>query len=205
MIDVAGISASTISLLAALSRAFSLLTTQLFNKYFKDWEYRGLIQLNALFAILIAPLTLIYALRLNLGMGIPDLFCIIITEYVSWSLGRCFVFLLIQVIITKICPKHIEATSFAFMAIILNVRGLLSSYTGSWINEIWVGCTQSDLSDYWKLVVIPVVCSLLPPLFFIWLIPKRKSIEDIQHSENKETLQKVDSCDKPSLKSKKID
>ena len=66
------------------------------------------------------------------------------------------------------------------MASILNLSGLIRSHSGAWINEQWVGCGQSDLSNYWKLVAIGAACSMLPSLFFIRLIPTRKSIEGAQ-------------------------
>ena len=178
MIDVVGISDSTLSLLGVLGYACSLLSTQLFNSYFKDWEYQSLIKMNAVIELLLAPLSMIFILRLNEGLGIPDMALIIFTSQVSSILGKCLVFLPMSVIMGKICPEHIEATSFALLAGISNFRSQISSYTGTWINEKYVGCTNSDLGNYWKLGVIELVCSMLP-LFFIWLIPTRKSIEDI--------------------------
>ena len=79
MIDVAGISASTIALMGVLGQVFSLLTTQLFNSYFKDWEYRWLIRLNAVVGLLIAPISMVFALRLNVALGIPDLVLLVFT------------------------------------------------------------------------------------------------------------------------------
>ena len=79
MIDVVGISDSTLALLGVLGYACSLLGTQLFNSYFKDWEYRWLIRLNAVVGLLIAPISMVFALRLNVAMGIPDLVLLVFT------------------------------------------------------------------------------------------------------------------------------
>ena len=182
MIDVVGISDSTLALLGVLGYACSLLGTQLFNSYFKDWEYQSLIKLDAVIGLTLAPLSMLFVLRLNEGLGIPNMALIIFTSQVSSILGECLVFLPMSVIMGKICPQHIEATSFALLAGISNMRAEISSFTGTWINERFIGCTKSDLSNYWKLATIEIVCSWLP-LFFIWLIPTRKSIEDLQSNE----------------------
>ena len=83
------------------------------------------------------------------------------------------------VIFAKICPKHIEATTFALLAGVSNLRGTISDWTGAWINEKWVGVSENDLSKYWVLVTIGYVCCFLP-LIFIWLIPSRLQIQELQ-------------------------
>ena len=79
---------------------------------------------------------------------------------------------------TKICPKHIEATVFALLTGIYNFRNIISDWIGVWINEKWVGVTEDDMSKYWVLVTINYFCSLLP-LALLWLIPSRKEIREI--------------------------
>ena len=96
-----------------------------------------------------------------------------------------------SIIFAKICPKHIEATSFSLLASVSNFRGTIRSYLGAYINTTWVGVTESDLSKYYVLVTIGFFCSFLP-LLFIWLIPSRKEIDDLQasmrESSNEESL-----------------
>ena len=180
MLDVVGISKFTYSMLTVLGFVTLLVGTQLFNKWFKDKEYRNLIMMDALITIVIAPLTFIFVLRLNVEWGgPPDMFLIIFTDTIAEIVGQCFVFLPMSVIMTKICPKHIEATSFALLAGVSNFRGTIRGWTGAWINEQWVGVTEEDLSRYWVLVTIGFACSFLP-LAFIWLIPTRAGIEELQ-------------------------
>ena len=83
-----------------------------------------------------------------------------------------------SVIMAKICPKRIEATSFALLAGVSNFRSTLRSWIGSYVNDKWVGVTEADLSKYWVLVTIAFVCGFLP-LLFLWLIPKRSQIEEL--------------------------
>lgn len=90
-----------------------------------------------------------------------------------------------SVVYAKICPKHIEATSFAILAGVSNFSHTISSWVGSWINEEFVGVKEDDLSQYWLLVTIQYACCFLP-LLFLWLIPTRKQIEDFQESIKEE-------------------
>ena len=86
-----------------------------------------------------------------------------------------------SVIMSKICPKHIEATSFALLAGVSNFRATIRSLTGSIINDRFVGVTEDDLSQYWVLCTISFVCSFLP-LLFLWLVPTKQQINDLQAS-----------------------
>lgn len=72
----------------------------------------------------------------------------------------------------KITPPNIEATTFAFLTGAFNFTNMLSGVVGSCVNKYFVGVTQDDLSNYWVLTVVSVVCGVLPLTFF-WLLPTR--------------------------------
>lgn len=146
MMNTVGVSKFAYAMLTVLGYGCLLAGTQLFNKVFKDKEYRYLIIMDAILTIILSPLTYIFILRLNIEWGIPDMFMIIFTDTVSEILSMCFIFLPMSVIMTKICPKHIEATSFALLAGVSNFRGTLRSWIGSYVNDKYVGVTEQDLS-----------------------------------------------------------
>lgn len=173
MLDVVGVSKFSYSMLTVLGYGCLLVGSQLFNKYFKDQEFRKLIACESVVSLMMAPLSFMFILRINLEWGIPDMVMLIFTDTVGSIVGQCLVFLPMSIIFAKICPKHIEATTFALLAGVSNFRGTISSWIGAWINETFVGVTESDLSKYWILVTISYGCSFLP-LLFIWLIPTRK-------------------------------
>ena len=179
MLDVVKISKFTYSMLTVLGFFCLFIGTMIYKRWFKDREYKGLIMMDALISILLAPLSFIFVLRLNLEWGIPDMYLIIFTDVVSEIISQCFVFLPMSVVYAKICPKRIEATSFALLASVSNLRGTIRSWIGAYINKQWVGVSHTDLSKYWVLVTIGFACSFLP-LFFLWLIPSRKEIDELQ-------------------------
>ena len=55
----------------------------LFNKYFRETEYRKLVIIDAILTILSAPITLVYVLRLSVKWGIPDILLIIMTDSIT--------------------------------------------------------------------------------------------------------------------------
>ena len=103
-------------------------------------------------------------------------------------MSQCLIVMPMTIILTKICPKHIEATSFALLAGVWNFSEITSTWMGSFINETLIGVTQEDLSEYWKLVTIGTVCSFLP-ILFIRLIPTQNAIENLQNSMRTEEEQ----------------
>ena len=179
MLDVVKISKFTYSMLTVLGFFCLGIGTIVYKNYMRDKEYRNLIMMDALISIILAPLSFIFVLRLNVAWGIPDMYLIIFTDVVSEIISQCFVFLPMSVIYAKICPKRIEATSFALLASVSNFRGTLRQWLGTWINTTWIHVTVHDLSRYWILVTIGFICSFLP-LLFVWLIPTRADIEKLQ-------------------------
>ena len=87
MLNVIKLSKFTYSMLTVLGFVGLLIGTQLFNKYLKEMEYRKLFIIEAMISIVMAPLTFMFVLRLNLDWGIPDLALIIFTDTVSDIIG----------------------------------------------------------------------------------------------------------------------
>ena len=87
MLNVIKLSKFTYSMLTVLGFVGLLIGTQLFNKYLKEMEYRKLFVIEAMISIVMAPLTFMFVLRLNLDWGIPDLALIIFTDTVSDIIG----------------------------------------------------------------------------------------------------------------------
>ena len=118
--------------------------------------------MDALISLVLAPISFVFILRLNLKWGIPDLALIVFTDVVSEIVSQCFVFLPMSIIFAKICPKNIEATSFSLLASVSNFRGTIRNILGTFINDKWVGVTETDLSNYYILVTIGFCCVFLP-------------------------------------------
>ena len=165
MLDVVKVSKFTYAMLTVLGFLCLLIGSVLYKRYLQDREYRNLIMMDALISLVLAPISFVFILRLNLKWGIPDLALIVFTDVVSEIVSQCFVFLPMSIIFAKICPKNIEATSFSLLASVSNFRGTIRNILGTFINDKWVGVTETDLSNYYILVTIGFCCGFLPLLF----------------------------------------
>jgi len=83
LLDVVKISKFTYSILAVIAFFGLAVGTSMYNKFFKDTEYRRMIVIDALISILFAPPYFIFVLRWNLDWGIPDLPLIIFSDIVD--------------------------------------------------------------------------------------------------------------------------
>ena len=181
MLDVVELSKFTYSMLTVLGFFCLLIGSALYTKYFKNYEFRSLILMEMVVGLVFAPFSYMFVLRLNVQYGIPDLALIIFTDTVQDIVSQCFVFLPMAVMFAKITPRRIEATSFALLAGVSNFRATIRGWTGSWINDRFVGVSREDLTDYWVLVTIGFVCSFIP-LLFLRLIPTRQQIDKLQEA-----------------------
>ena len=87
LLDVVGISKFTFSMLTMLTFACFLVGTQLYNRFFKEKEYRNLVMMEAIISIFVAPMTLIFVLRLNLLWDIPDMAMLIFNDIIRDVVG----------------------------------------------------------------------------------------------------------------------
>lgn len=67
---------------------------------------------------------------------------------------------------------------FALLMGMLNLsEGFIGPQLGNFFNR-FVGVTQENLTDLWKLILIETCCELVP-LLFIYLIPSRAEVEAV--------------------------
>lgn len=107
----------------------SLLGLLLYQKVLKDYPYRGVLFWAQLLHGIIGMLDLILVLRLNLKLGVPDKYFVVLDEIVSKCTGRIKRMPLL-VISSKLCPPGIEGTFFALLMSIDNFGSLTSSWGG---------------------------------------------------------------------------
>lgn len=139
--DVIGITKFAFSMLHILGFVGLAIGTQLFNKYLTRHEYWRLIMCESMLHVALAPLQFILVFRLTIEWGIPDMAVIIFDHTVGDIIGQAMVFMPMCIIFAKICPKHIEATTYALLSGVSNFRGSLGAWIGAIINKAFVGVT----------------------------------------------------------------
>jgi MFS family permease len=179
-LNVVHFSKFTVGILTLLGFATLLTGTMAYERFLKNYEVRKLMEWNILIGSLGCLISLIFAMRLNLAIGISDIAFVIVSSVITDTLSTAFSQLPVLVLFAKITPKNIEATVFALFTGVLNLSAIvISPNMGILINQTFVGVTLTSLSDYYKLVFIQMILSLVP-LGLLCLIPMKDEIEAIQ-------------------------
>lgn len=148
-------SKATYSFLNLIGYVTLLLSILMYNKFFKNSEFRTLFFCALLVNFFGCVTSLIFVMRWNLIVGISDLIFIIGTSVVTDILAMAFSHMPIMVLFAKITPKHIEATVFALLTGSNNLaNGVLSPNMGNFVNNKFVGVTNENLGDFHVLIKI---------------------------------------------------
>ena len=153
--------------------------TAFFNMYLKDYEVRTMMRWAILLDIFGCSMNYCFAMRWNLAVGISDIQYVLFTDTVLSSLSMAFWMLPTMVLMAKITPKNIEATCFAFLTGTLNFCSVISPLLGTKLNDMFVGVSAENLTNYPTLILIQVVTSFLP-LLLLSFIPTKSEIKEYQ-------------------------
>ncbi len=145
-LNIVKFSKFTVSMLTVLGFVTLLLGTQAYEKWLKDHEVKDMLKWNSLLGVCGSVVTLIFAMRLNLYLGVSDLSFVIISSLITDTLSTAFSQLPVLVLFAKITPKNIEATVFAFFTGVLNLSAIvISPNIGILVNNLFVGVTLNSL------------------------------------------------------------
>ena len=134
---------------------------------------------NSIMGVVGGFISLIFATRLNLSLGISDLTFVILSSIVTETLSTAFSQMPVLVLFAKITPPNIEATVFALFTGLFNLSAIvISPNMGIIVNKLFVGVTLDNLSEYYKLVFIQLMLSFIP-IFLQYLIPMKHEIDEI--------------------------
>lgn len=163
-------------MLGAIGKVTTILGVLFFKTYLKDIEVRRVFMLGCAFGICATWSQWLFALRLNVKLGIPDLVYIVLTDTIFGALGLAMGTLPMMAMFAKITPKKIEGTVFAFLTGTVNfAHTVISPMIGVWINKNFVGVTSKNLKNYSTLCFIVFVCSFFGFLV-LPLIPLKTQI-----------------------------
>lgn len=182
----------------------SLSGVLIYQNWLKDHRFRDLLFWSQLLYGASGLLDLILVLRLNLKIGLPDYFFVVIDEAISMMIGR-IKWQPLLVLSSKLCPAGIEGTFFALLMSIDHV-GLLSS---TWVGGLllkFLKVTRTQFDNLWVAILIRSLMRIIP-VFLLFLIPrsdpnlsilpeemlKMKKGDNTLESENTEMVSLVDS------------
>ncbi|XP_077238177.1 putative folate-biopterin transporter 2 [Tasmannia lanceolata] len=162
-------SQETIGFMFSVGSTGSLLGVLLYQNVLKDYPFRNLLFWSQLLFGVSGMLDLILVLRLNLKLGIPDYFFVVIDESVSQMIGR-IKWMPLLVLSAKLCPTGIEGTFFALLMSIDNAGMLTSSWGGGLLLHI-LKVTRTEFNNLWVAILIRTIMRILP-LTLLYLVPR---------------------------------
>ncbi|KAG8381939.1 hypothetical protein BUALT_Bualt05G0024800 [Buddleja alternifolia] len=193
--DGPSFSKEIIGYIMAIGSVGSLLGTILYQYGLKDYPFRDLLLWAQVLSFLSGMLDLMFVLRWNLKLGIPDFFFVVIDASVSQMIGR-FKWMPLLVLSSKLCPAGIEGTFFALLMSIDNAGLLTSSWLGGLLLHI-LNVTRTEFDNFWIAVLIRNIMRL-SPLFLLFLVPRADSNfsilpdEDLKSKDISETRESDD-------------
>lgn len=194
-------SQETVGYIFSVGSVGSLLGALLYQNSLKDHPFRDLLFWTQLLYGLSGMLDLMLVLRLNLKMGVPDYFFIVIDEGVSQMIGR-LKWMPLLVLSSKLCPPGIEGTFFALLMSIDNMGVLSSSWAGGLLLH-FLKVTRNRFDNLWLAILIRNALRVAP-LCLLFLVPRNdpkseilstKKGTKISESENIELVSLVNSAD----------
>ena len=151
MTEVLKVSQMTYASLSIVAFGFIFVGSMLFNACLSEWEVRRVVCTGILLNFLLAPGAFSLIFRLNKKWNIPDSSLIIFLDTLDDVRDQTFCLLPIMIVYAKIVPRNIEATSFALLTGCSCLFQTGQDIIGSTVNELFVGVTEENMSNYWIL------------------------------------------------------
>lgn len=183
-----------ITVIGLVATVISVLGMFFYTFYTTDWTFRGILMGTNLIFIIVSLPNIILFQRWNLLLGIPDGLFVIGTEVLQKIIGS-WAYAAMSVIMLKVCPKGVAATSYALMAGCANLGSGLAQFQGAFLLDILsikpmgLSGESAQFENLWIASLISIALSVIPILFIPWLVPEgRPSDEDdvevVEEEEN---------------------
>ncbi|CAA3025352.1 probable folate-biopterin transporter 2 [Olea europaea subsp. europaea] len=169
-----------IGYIMAIGSVGSLLGAILYQYGLKDYPFRDLLLWTQILLCLSGMLDLLLVLRVNLKLGIPDFFFVVIDASVSSMIGR-LKWMPLLVLSSKLCPPGIEGTFFALLMSIDNAGVLTSSWFGGLLLHI-LKVTRTQFDNLWIAILIRNILRI-SPLCILFLVPRTDPNSSVLPSE----------------------
>ncbi|KAG8381933.1 hypothetical protein BUALT_Bualt05G0024200 [Buddleja alternifolia] len=163
-----------VGMVYAIGAMASIIGVIIYHKTLKDYPFRPLIFFAQLLYGVSGMLDLIFILRWNLALGIPDYFFVVLEECVSRIISRIR-WMPMMVLSSQLCPLGIEGTFFALLMCIDSLGALTSKWGGGMILHL-LHVTRTDFKNLWLTVLIRNILRI-STLAVIFLVPNANPSE----------------------------
>ncbi|XP_020267433.1 probable folate-biopterin transporter 6 [Asparagus officinalis] len=169
-----------VGVIYAIGALASIIGVLIYHKLLKNYPFRSLLFYVQLLYAISGSLDLIFILRWNLKLKIPDYTFVILEECCSRIVSKIRLLPMI-VLSTKLCPLGIEGTFFALLMCIDSL-GTLSSKTGGGAVLHIFHVTRTDFRNLWLVVLIRNLLRFAT-LGLIFLVPKADTSDTLLPEE----------------------
>lgn len=173
-----------VGMVHAIGALASIVGVLIYHKLLKDYSFRNLLFFAQLVYGLSGMLDLMFILRWNLAIGLPDYLFVVLEECVSQIVSRVRWMPMI-VLSTTLCPIGIEGTFFALLMSIDSLGSLSSKWGGAIILHVF-HVTRTDFANLWLVILIRNFLRIAT-LSFIFLVPNTDRLEPGSKSTDIET------------------
>ncbi|KAJ4958387.1 hypothetical protein NE237_025498 [Protea cynaroides] len=178
-----------VGVIYAIGAMASIVGILIYHKLLKDYPFRNLLFFAQLLYGTSGILDLIFVLRWNLKLGVPDYFFVVTEECVSRIISRIR-WMPMMVLSTRLCPVGIEGTFFALLMCIDSLGSLSSKWGGGIVLHL-LHVTRTDFTNLWFALLIRNSLRIAT-LGLIFLIPQGDQSDTLNPSaEDHEGLQLV--------------
>jgi len=146
--------------------------TVLYSTHFQHWSFRRITSAAILLHVAVNLLDLVWVMRLNVSIGLPDHAFLVGDEVISDFVSR-FISMPMHIYAAKLCPPGVEASVFALFMGLMNLGKYAGTYLGSslllLLGEAVSKPGYDRLPEY---VMLCTVLRALPMLLVPFLVPE---------------------------------
>ena len=166
----------TVAILRMIAFGGIVFGSVIFNLCLKNLSITVVMIVTCLLFLFTSGFEVMFLRDWTLGMS-PVVFFAIISIFDAAAIQAFFAMPLLATF-AKLVPTSIESSMFAMITGLINLGfQFLSKQIGLLINK-FVGVSNDNLTDLWKLFFIQSICSLLP-LTFLWLLPTKEEVDAV--------------------------
>ncbi|WP_404787574.1 folate/biopterin family MFS transporter [Altericista sp. CCNU0014] len=145
----------------------SLLGVWAFQRFLKAVPLRQIFLWSTLISAGLGMTSLILVTHANRALGIDDRWFSLGDSLILTVMGQ-IAFMPVLILAAQLCPPGVEATMFAILMSICNLAGIVSHESGALLTH-WLGVTDTDFANLWRLVLATNLATLLPLPMLRWV------------------------------------
>lgn len=165
-----------------IGSAATLFAAFLYQKTMSRASYRYVLLGTTIASSLVGGSDLFLVTRANIALGIPDHWAYVVGEAVMEQLLGMLNSIPMTTLLAKVIPKGVEASSYAFLAGIVNFSGMIRELSGAILFDA-AGVRTTVPCQFDALPWLVLSCHVLSPLVvgicISWLIPNVRQDEDL--------------------------